>query len=131
MIKVTAVYRWREGATFNHDYYHSEHMRIARAALQPLGLVRLESDRVLYPGEPRPGQVVALTNAFFSDLKQAQTAAKQTMAELSADIPNYTNIQPSRTSRKCCRTKFRALQSRGNADVSAPGRKRVAAATRI
>ena len=43
MIKVTAVYRWREGATFNHDYYHSEHMRIARAALQPLGLVRLEA----------------------------------------------------------------------------------------
>ena len=94
MIKVTAVYRWREGATFNDDYYHSEHMHIARAALQPLGLVRLESDRVLYPGEPRPGQIVALTNAFFSDLKQAQTAAKATMAELSADIPNYTNIQP-------------------------------------
>ena len=39
MIKVTAVYRWREGATFNHDYYHGEHMRIARAALQPLGLL--------------------------------------------------------------------------------------------
>ena len=46
MIKVTAVYRWREGATFNHDYYHSEHMRIARAALQPLGLVRR---RILAP----------------------------------------------------------------------------------
>ena len=69
-------------------------MRIARAALQPLGLIRLESDRVLYPGEPRAGQIVALTNAFFSDLKQAQTAANTTMAELSADIPNYTNIQP-------------------------------------
>lgn len=94
MIKVTALYRWREGAHFNHDYYHTEHMRIARAALQPLGLVRLESDRVMYPSEPRPGQVVALTNAFFSDLKQAQIAAKQTIAELSADIPNYTNIQP-------------------------------------
>ena len=94
MIKVTAVYRWREGATFNDDYYHSEHMRIARAALQPLGLVRLKSDRVLYPGEPRPGQIVALTNAFFGDLTQAQAAAKATMAELSADIPNYTNIQP-------------------------------------
>ncbi len=94
MIKVTALYRWREGAHFNHDYYHSEHMRIARAALRPHGLVRLESDRVLYPGEPRPGQVVALTNAFFSDLKQAQMAAKTTMAELSADIPNYTNIEP-------------------------------------
>lgn len=94
MIKITALYRWREGATFNHDYYHGEHMRIARAALQPLGLVRLESDRVLYPGEPRPGQVVALTNAFFSDLEQAQAAAQQTAAELTADIPNYTNIRP-------------------------------------
>ncbi len=94
MIKVTALYRWREGAHFNHDYYHADHMRIARAALQPHGLVRLESYRVLYPGEPRPGQVVALTNAFFSDLKQAQMAAKATMAELSADIPNYTNIEP-------------------------------------
>lgn len=94
MIKVTALYRWREGATFNHDYYHGEHMRIARAALQPLGLLRLESDRVLYAGEPRAGQVVALTNAFFSNLQQAQAAAKATMVELSADIPNYTNIQP-------------------------------------
>ncbi|ODS66450.1 MAG: ethyl tert-butyl ether degradation protein EthD [Acidovorax sp. SCN 65-108] len=94
MIKVTAVYRWREGAHFNHDYYHSEHMRLARAALQPLGLVRLESDRVLYPGDPRPGQVVALTNAFFSDLQQAQAAAQQTAAVLMADVPNYTNIAP-------------------------------------
>ncbi|MFY3386122.1 EthD family reductase [Paracidovorax sp. MALMAid1276] len=94
MIKVTAVYRWHEGAHFNHDYYHSEHMRIARAALQPRGLLRLESDRVLYPGEPRPGQVVALTNAFFGDLQHAQAAAKETLAELAADVPNYTNIRP-------------------------------------
>lgn len=94
MIKVTALYRWREGATFNHDYYHGEHMRIARAALQPLGLLRLESDRVLYPGEPRPGQVVALTNAFFETLPQAQAAARQSAPALMADIPNYTNIEP-------------------------------------
>ncbi|MBV7544629.1 EthD family reductase [Acidovorax sp. sic0104] len=94
MIKITALYRWHEGATFDHDYYHGEHMRIARAALQPLGLVRLESDRVLYPAEPRPGQVVALTNAFFSDLKQAQAAARQTAEALTADVPNYTNIAP-------------------------------------
>lgn len=94
MIKVTALYRWREGAHFDHDYYHSEHMRIARAALQPLGLVRLESDRVLYPGAPRPGQVVALTNAFFASLSEAQAAATQSAAVLTADIPNYTNLRP-------------------------------------
>ena len=37
---------------------------------------------------------MALTDAFFSDLTQAHTAATATKAELSADIPNYTNIQP-------------------------------------
>ena len=94
MIKITAVYRWREGATFDHDYYHCEHMRIAREALEPLGLLRLESDRVLHPGEPRPGQVVALTNAFFESLPQAQAAARQSAPALMADIPRYTNIQP-------------------------------------
>ena len=37
---------------------------------------------------------MALTDAFISDLTQAQTAAKATKAELWADIPNDTNIQP-------------------------------------
>ena len=94
MIKVTVLYRWREGASFNHDYYHGEHMRVARDALDPLGLVRLESDRVLYPGAPRPGQVVALTHAFFETLPQAQAAAQRAAPALMADIPNYTTLQP-------------------------------------
>ncbi|MDP4077927.1 EthD family reductase [Acidovorax sp. A1169] len=94
MIKITALYRWHEGATFDHDYYHGEHMRIARQALGPLGLVRLESDRVMYPGPPRPGQVVALTNAFFETVEQAQAAAQQTAPVLTADVPNYTDIKP-------------------------------------
>lgn len=94
MIKITALYRWHDGATFDHDYYHGEHMRIAREALAPLGLVRLESDRVMYPGPPRPGQVVALTNAFFTTLEQAQAAALKTAPELTADVLNYTNIKP-------------------------------------
>src|SRR5690606_15439904 len=94
MFKVTVLYRWREGARFDHGYYHGEHMRIAREALGPLGLVRLESERPLHPGEPRPGQVVALTSAFFGTLEQAQAAARQSAPALMADIPNYTDLQP-------------------------------------
>jgi len=94
MVKITALYRWHEGATFDHDYYHGEHMRIAREALAPLGLVRLESDRVMYLGPPRTGQVLALTNAFFATLEQAQAAALKTASELTADVLNYTNIKP-------------------------------------
>lgn len=94
MFKVTVLYRWRAGARFDHEYYHGAHMHIARQALQPLGLARLESDRPLYPGEPRPGQVVALTNAFFPTLEQAQAAARQSAPVLMADIPNYTDLEP-------------------------------------
>ncbi len=94
MFKVTALYRWREGARFDHHYYHGAHMRIAREALEPLGLLRLESDRVLHPGAPRPGQVIALTSAFFATLQQAQAAAKQSAPVLMADVPNYTDIAP-------------------------------------
>ncbi|WP_313084009.1 EthD family reductase [Pulveribacter sp.] len=94
MIKVTVLYRWREGARFDHDYYHGAHMRIARQALGPLGLARLESDRALYPGQPRSGQVVALTSAYFPTLEQAQAAARQSAPVLMADIPNYTDIEP-------------------------------------
>lgn len=94
MIKITVLYRWHEGARFDHGYYHGEHMRIAHEALGPLGLVRLESDRVMYPSPPRPGQVVALTNAFFETVEQAQAAAQKTAAVLTADVTNYTDIKP-------------------------------------
>lgn len=49
---------------------------------------------MLDPSEPHPARAVALTDVFFCGLKQAQTAAKATVAELSADIPNATDIQP-------------------------------------
>lgn len=42
MIRVIGFYRWKDGATFNHEYYNSEHMRVTKQALLPHGLLRLE-----------------------------------------------------------------------------------------
>ncbi|QNP60123.1 EthD family reductase [Paenacidovorax monticola] len=94
MIKVTGIYRWREGATFDHAYYEHEHMRITREALAPLGLMRLESDRMLHARDPGPGQVVAISHAYFASLPEAQAAVRQAGATLMADVPRYTNLQP-------------------------------------
>ena len=94
MIKVTGIYRWRDGATFDHSYYEREHMRITRDLLAPLGLVRLESDRMVHAREPVPGQVVAISHAYFASLPEAQAAVRQAGAALMADVPRYTNLQP-------------------------------------
>ncbi len=45
-------------------------------------------------GPAAPGQVVALTHAFFETVEQAQAAAQQNAPLLTADVPNDTDIQP-------------------------------------
>jgi len=94
MIRIIAFYRWREGASFNHDYYNSEHMRITKELLTPLGLVGLESDRYIAATPPAVGDVVAATNAYFPSMEVAKAALAAVGAALLADVANYTNIKP-------------------------------------
>jgi uncharacterized protein (TIGR02118 family) len=94
MIRITGFYRWEDGASFNHEYYDKEHMRITKDALSPLGLMRLESDRFL-AGKPRvAGEIIAATNAYFPSLEVAQKAMAAAGAVLLADVPNYTSLKP-------------------------------------
>lgn len=94
MVKVCGNYRWFEGARFDHAYYKSEHMRLTRELLRPLGLQRLESDETLSSQPPRPGVVVATSNAYFLSVSAAQTALNAAGAKLLADVLNYTDINP-------------------------------------
>lgn len=95
LTKITGLYRWHEGAYFDHNYYGSEHARLSTELLAPLGLLRFESEKVLHPGTPTAGAVVATSNAYFSSLSQAQAALAQAGAALAADLPHYTNIRPA------------------------------------
>jgi uncharacterized protein (TIGR02118 family) len=94
VIRVIGLYRWEEGAHFDHEYYHTEHMRITEEILAPHGLMHLESDRFVSAHPPRPGQIVAATNAYFPTLELAQAAMNAAGALLMADVPNYTNLKP-------------------------------------
>lgn len=95
LAKITGLYRWSEGAHFDHSYYGAEHARLSTELLQPLGLLRFESEQALQATPPTPGTVVATSNAYFPSLKQAQAALAQAGAALAADIPRYTNIRPT------------------------------------
>ena len=94
MIRITGMYRWEDGARFDHAYYASEHMRIAREALLPHGLVGLESDRFLMHGAPQPGQIIAATNAYFPTPEIAQAAMSRAAKTLMDNVPHYTNLTP-------------------------------------
>lgn len=94
MVKVTGNYRWFNGAKFDHEYYKTEHMRLTRELLLPLGLQRLESDQTLSAEPSSPGQVIATSNAYFVSLPAAHAALAKAGAALLSDVQRYTNIQP-------------------------------------
>jgi uncharacterized protein (TIGR02118 family) len=94
MVKVSGIYRWFEGASFMREYYTTEHMRITRELLIPLGLQRLESDVCLSQTPYKPGQIVAVSQAYFNNASDAINALKTTGAQLSADLHWYSNIAP-------------------------------------
>jgi len=94
MIRITGTYRWIEGAHFDHHYFNSSHARITVEALSELGLIRLETDRVLATSAPEVGDIIAATHAYFANVDVAQTALAKAGAILMADVPNYTNLKP-------------------------------------
>ena len=69
-------------------------MRLTRELLLPIGLQRLESDETLSAGEPKPGTIVATSNAWFLTASAAQAALTLAGAKLLADVATYTNINP-------------------------------------
>ncbi len=94
MLRVIGFYRWSEGATFDHEYYNSKHMRLTQRLLAPHGLVRLESDRYLLSASPVSGQIIAASNAYFSSESSAQAAMAAAGSALMADVANYTDLKP-------------------------------------
>lgn len=94
MIRVTGIYRWDDGAHFDHAYYSTEHMCVAKDALLPHGLVRLESDRFFSQDAPVKGQIIAATHAYFPTLEIAQAAMSMAAQTLMENVPKYTSLTP-------------------------------------
>jgi len=94
MIKVMSLYPNKPGSRFNADYYIDVHMPLAIRLLKP-ALKAVSAEIGLssaMPGSPAPNAAIA---SFTFDSVEAFTAAVMPhYAELQADIPNYTDIDP-------------------------------------
>ena len=96
MIRVSVLYPNEAGKKFDAEYYRNTHMKLAGDRLKGFGLVRYEVDKGLAGGAPgAPAPFVGACHFYFNSVADFQKGMGAHGKELMADIPNYTNIQPT------------------------------------
>lgn len=87
MFRVTGVYRTVDDGWFDFEYYE-KHMQMCMERFGP-GARRFEIAKSL-PGET----YVCIGTIYVDTLDVFYEAMKRHLPEISADVQNYTNIQP-------------------------------------
>ena len=96
MIRVTVLFPRTSDSHFDMEYYLTKHVPMTKAKLQSLGIpVEAEVDEgiaSITPGEPAP--YAAIGYLLFEKMEDLQNGLATHGAEIMADIPNFTNVQP-------------------------------------
>ena len=93
MYKVTGIYPATVDGWFDFDYYE-KHMRMCMDRFGP-GAKRFEITRVISTElDPGPPKYVCIGTMYVESMEVFYTAMASHLAEISADVKNYTNIQP-------------------------------------
>jgi len=95
VIKVSVMYPNTTGSKFDMAYYLSSHMPLVQkrlgAALRGIGV-----DHGLGGGQPgSPPAYLAVGHLMFDSLEAFQKGFAEHGKTFMADIPNYTNVQPT------------------------------------
>lgn len=94
LIKVSIMYPYAEGKTFNMEYYETKHMPMVAAFLGS-NLVKYTIDRGVASGIPnQPLPFMAIGTFYVKSLSEYQSAIGPNREAIRADFANYTNITP-------------------------------------
>jgi uncharacterized protein (TIGR02118 family) len=94
LVKVSIMYPFAEGNTFNMEYYEMKHMPMVAAFLGS-NLVKYTIEKGLASGIPnQPLPYMAIGTFYVKNLKEYQTAIGPNRDAIRADFPNYTNVAP-------------------------------------
>jgi len=95
MIKVSVFYPNNEGAKFDIDYYCNKHIPMVRQKLGAACKIAAVEQGIAgaTPGS-RPA-FIALGHLYFDSVEAFQTVFGPHAEAIMADIPNYTDIQPT------------------------------------
>jgi uncharacterized protein (TIGR02118 family) len=95
MIKVSVMYPNTPDARFDMSYYLDRHMPMVRDLMGGV-LKGMNVEQGLAGGQPgAPAPYVALGHLFFESVDAFQAAFAEHGGAILADIPNYTNTQPT------------------------------------
>jgi uncharacterized protein (TIGR02118 family) len=95
MINLSVLYPHKDGARFDMDYYLTKHMPLVRerggAAVKSMSV-----EQGLAGVAPNsPPAYVAVTHIGFDSVADLQSVMGTHAPELMADVPNFTNIEPT------------------------------------
>lgn len=94
LVKVSILYPYAEGKTFNMEYYETRHMPMVAAFLGS-NLVKYTIEKGLASGIPnQPLPFMAIGTFYVKSLSDYQAAIGPHRDAIRADFPNYTNISP-------------------------------------
>jgi uncharacterized protein (TIGR02118 family) len=94
IIKISIMYPYAEGKTFNMEYYETKHMPMVAAFLGS-NLIKYTIEKGLASGIPnQPLPFMAIGTFYVKSLPDYQAAIGPNRDAIRADFPNYTNISP-------------------------------------
>ena len=94
LIKISVMYPYAEGKTFNMEYYETKHMPMVAKFLGS-NLVKYTIEKGLASGIPnQPLPFMAIGTFYVKNLSDYQAAIAPNRDNIRADFPNYTNITP-------------------------------------
>ena len=95
MICVSVLYPSGPGKHFDHEYYERKHRPLVLDRLSSHGITRYEIQQGLSGLGPGSEPMFACVgNLYFNAVSEFQQGMTAHGAELQADIPNFTDIQP-------------------------------------
>jgi uncharacterized protein (TIGR02118 family) len=90
---LAVYYPWQADAKFDDDYYRNKHLKML-ASLYGKSVGKMQVRKGLHKGDgSEPVFITALTVEILS-MESYEVASKQHVAELIADVANFTNIKP-------------------------------------
>lgn len=94
MIRVSVMYPYGKGTTFDMAYYTSKHMPMVKR-LCGAACTSIAADRGLNAGQPDSTPTyIAAGYLTFDSVEAFEKAFGPHAGEIMADIPNYTNAKP-------------------------------------
>ncbi|WP_432711693.1 EthD family reductase [Pedobacter sp.] len=94
LIKVSVMYPYAEGKTFNMEYYETKHMPMVAGYLGT-NLVKYTIEKGLSSGIPnQPLPFVAIGTFYVKSLNEYQAAVTPNRDTIRADFKNYTDVIP-------------------------------------